>query len=401
MIKVFLRELHRLATTPIYWLNMIVGPIFCAVFFSTMMDSGLPTNLPVGVVDEDNSVTTRSLIRNLDAFQNTEIVANYASVTEARKAVQHGDIYAFYYIPEGTTREMQLQHSPTVSFYMNSQFFVAGSLTYRDMRMMSELFGAAASRSVLRAKGATDGMAMPYLQPIVVDSHPIHNPSLNYSVYLTNVIVPGLLGLFVLFVTVFGIGSEIKDETADELLLTASGRTGSEDMADPTCGKPTLLTSCNALLGKLLAQGLVFHLVGWTLMLYFYGYQHFPCYGGIPVMMLVMSLFILACQGLGVLMICALPTLRMGLSFASLWGVLSFSICGMSFPVMAMPAWIQGLSWLFPLRHYFVLYVNCALDGYPLYNAFPYVLSLAIFALLPVFFVRRFGKIMHEVQYVP
>lgn len=389
MIKVFLRELRRLATTPIYWLNMIIGPLFCAVFFMTLMDTGLPKQMPIGLVDGDNSTTTRSLARNLDAFENSEIVARFASVTEARKAMQRGEIYAFYYIPSGTTHKMLKQQAPTVSFYMNSQYFVAGSLTYKDMRMMSELMAGAASRSVLQAKGATNGQMTPYLQPIVVDSHPIHNPSLNYSVYLTNIIVPGLLGLFVLFVTVFGIGTEIKDDTSDDLLATAA-RSGSRSKVQ---------TAYKALFGKLLAQTLIFFLVGATIILYFYGYSKFPCYCGIPTMLGVMALFILASQGLGVLMICALPTLRMGLSFASLWGVLSFSICGMSFPVMAMPSWVQSLTWLFPLRHYYLLYVNCALDGYPLQNALPFIACLCGFALLPLLFAPRFGKVMREVAY--
>ena len=44
-----------------------------------------------------------------------------------------------------------------------------------------------------------------------------------------------------------------------------------------------------------------------------------------------------------------LTTLRLGLSFASLWGVISFSISGFSFPVMAMNPVLQALSNLFPL----------------------------------------------------
>lgn len=389
MFKVFLRELRRLATTPIYWLNMIIGPVFCVVFFTTMMDAGLPKNMPIGLVDEDNSVTTRNLARNLDAFQSSEIVASFPSVSEARKAMQRGDIYAFYYIPRGTTHAMLRQEAPTVSFYMNGQFFVAASLTYKDMRMMSELMSGAATRSVLRAKGAADGQMTPYLQPIVIDSHPIHNPSLNYSVYLTNIIVPGLLGLFILFVTVYSIGSEIKEDTTTDLLATAAeGGSWSKYQ-----------TARKALFGKLLAQNVVFLLVGWTIMLYFYGALRFPCYCGIPTMLLVMALFVFACQGLGVLMICALPSPRMGLSFASLWGVLSFSICGMSFPVMAMPSWIQGLAVLFPLRHYYLLYVNSALDGYSLLNVWPYVFALVAFAILPVFFVGRFNTIMRKIAY--
>ena len=118
-------------------------------------------------------------------------------------------------------------------------------------------------------------------------------------------------------------------------------------------------------------------------------------------MMIVMTLGILGAQGLGVFMFAMLPSLRLGLSFASLWGVLSFSICGMSFPVMAMHPALQGLAWLFPLRHYFLLYVNCALDGLPLSNAWPYAVALLAFAVLPMVLMRRLRHVMLYVPYTP
>ncbi len=390
MIEVFLRELRRIATTPVYWLSLVVAPFFCVVLFTTLMDSGLPSDLPVGMVDMDGTSTTRNLVRNLDAFQNCRIVERYASMQEARKAVQRGDIYAFYYIPEGTTQKLMGQDSPIVSFYTNHQFLVAASLTYKDMRMMSELTAGAATRSVMRGKGVDDGRTMAMLQPIVIDCHPIGNPSLNYSVYLSNVLLPGVFAIFFLFMTVWSIGIEIKENTSDELLACATRR-----------GTPgATAVSLRALFGKLAAQGLLMQLAGWTLVLYLYGYLKYPCLCGIPTMLGIMTLFVLACQGLGAFMICTLPGLRLGLSFASLWGVLSFSICGMSFPVMAMPAWVQGIATLFPLRHYYLLYVNCALDGWPLSAAWPYVLALAGFALLPLLYARKFGRIMQQTAYV-
>lgn len=106
-------------------------------------------------------------------------------------------------------------------------------------------------------------------------------------------------------------------------------------------------------------------------------------------------------QGLGVFMFTMLPTLRLGLSFASLWGVISFSISGMSFPVMAMHPVLQGVANLFPLRHYFLLYVNSALDGYPLANAWPFVLALMGFALLPWPCMLRLKKVLTTYRYEP
>lgn len=383
ILKIARRELRRMASKPIYWFCMIAAPLFCFVFFTSLMAEGLPTDMPLGLVDNDNTTTSRSLARNLDAFEMTSIKEQYANVTEAREAVQRGDIYGFYYIPKGTTRKAQRQELPVVSFYTNYSYLVAGSLLYRDMRTMSELASGAASRTVLYAKGATERQAMAFLQPIVIDSHAINNPWLNYNVYLSNVILPGLLMLFIFMVTVFSIGTEVKHNTVHDWLIMARG------------------SMFHALAGKLLPQTLIFFFIGIAFAIGLYGVLHFPCHCGLPTMLLVMFLGIIGAQGLGVFMFAMLPTLRMSLSFASLWGVISFSICGMSYPVMAMHPTLQGLSLLFPLRHYFLLYVNCALDGYPLMNAAPYVVGLLLFALLPLLLLRRLKKMLLVVPYIP
>lgn len=383
MFSIFLRELRRLAVQPIYWFCMVIAPLFCYFFFTSLMHEGLPESLPLGVVDEDHTVTSRNLVRNLDAFQMTDVVKTYPNVTEARKAVQQGHIYGFYLIPQGTTSEAQSQRLPTISFYTNYSYLVAGSLLYRDMRTMSELASGAASRTVLYAKGATERQAMAYLQPVVIDMHAVGNPWLNYNVYLSNVIIPGMLGLFIFMITVYGLGTELKFNTADELMQRSGG------------------SVIVAVTGKLIPQLLVFLLSGTLYVLYLYAYLHFPCHCGLARMWCIMALFVMACQGMGVFMFTMFPTLRLGLSFASLWGVISFSISGMSFPVMAMHPILQGIANLFPLRHYFLLYVNSALDGYPLANAWPFVLALLVFALLPWPCMFRLKKVLTTYRYEP
>lgn len=383
MFSIFLRELRRLAVQPIYWFCMVIAPLFCYFFFTSLMHEGLPESLPLGVVDEDHTVTSRNLVLNLDAFQMTDVVKTYPNVTEARKAVQQGHIYGFYLIPQGTTSEAQSQRLPTISFYTNYSYLVAGSLLYRDMRTMSELASGAASRTVLYAKGATERQAMAYLQPVVIDMHAVGNPWLNYNVYLSNVIIPGMLGLFIFMITVYGLGTELKFNTADELMQRSGG------------------SVIVAVTGKLIPQLLVFLLSGTLYVLYLYAYLHFPCHCGLARMWCIMALFVMACQGMGVFMFTMFPTLRLGLSFASLWGVISFSISGMSFPVMAMHPILQGIANLFPLRHYFLLYVNSALDGYPLANAWPFVLALLAFALLPWPCMFRLKKVLTTYRYEP
>ena len=377
------REVRRLASQPIYWFCMLAAPVLCLAFSLTHTRSRLPALPPPGLVDDDGSATSRQLARNLDAFQQSDIVARFPTVSEARKAMQRGEIYGFYYIPEGTSRKALRQEQATVSFYMNYSYLIAGSLVFRDMKTMSELASGAAVQQVMLARGATEAQAMALLQPIVVDTHPISNPWLNYSVYLSNTLLPGVLMLFITMVTVYSIGIEVKDGTAREWLAEGG------------------FSLTQSLAGKLLPQTVAFVLLWGLVDVVLYAWLRFPCLCGLPVMLGVSALGVVAAQGLGVFMFAALPTLRLGLSFASLWGVISFSISGMSFPVMAMHPVLQGLCNLFPLRHYFLLYVNFALNGYDAADIWPNLVGLAAFALLPLVVGWHLKRTLLTVKYIP
>ncbi len=383
LLDVMKRECRRLVSRPLYLFCMVIAPLFCYLFFTTLLDSGLPTNMPVGVVDQDMSTISRNLTRNLDAFGQTAVVAHYPSIREARTAMQRGEIYGFYYIPQGTSSEVQAQRQPKLSFYTNNTLLVAGSLLFKDMKMMSELAAGSAARTTLYAKGATEDQAMGFLQPIVIDAHPLNNPWLNYSVYLCNTFAPGVLMLLIFMVTVYSIGVEIKDRTAREWL---------------SMGNDSIWIS---LAGKLLPHTAVFFLMGMLYNAYLYGFLHFPCNSGIFPMLLATLCLILASQSMGILMIGILPTLRLGLSFASLWGVLSFSMCGLSFPIMGMHPTLQALANLFPLRHYFLNYVDQALNGYPMIYSWTNYVALLIFMTLPFLISRRLKEALVYYKYIP
>ena len=101
--RIGLREIEIFSHRPMYLFVIIIAPLFCLIYFTQIMRSGIPTKMPCGVVDEDNTSTTRSIVRILGAMQNTDIVAHYGNFSEARKAMQKGEIYAFFYIPRNTT----------------------------------------------------------------------------------------------------------------------------------------------------------------------------------------------------------------------------------------------------------------------------------------------------------
>lgn len=90
------REIFRICKDPVYFFCMLVAPTICVVFFLSLMKEGLPTDMPVAVVDLDGSSNSRNLARQLDAFEQTEVMLTTVSFEEARQAMQEGKIYGIF-----------------------------------------------------------------------------------------------------------------------------------------------------------------------------------------------------------------------------------------------------------------------------------------------------------------
>jgi len=110
---------------------------------------------------------------------------------------------------------------------------------------------------------------------------------------------------------------------------------------------------------------------------------------------------VLSSQGFGIFAFGLTPSLRMSLSICSLWAVLSISMVGSAFPVMGMDGALQTLSWLFPLRHYFMIYQICIFNGFPLIDAWFHFAALVAFLLLPWFVMKKIKNAMLTYVYIP
>jgi ABC-2 type transport system permease protein len=127
----------------------------------------------------------------------------------------------------------------------------------------------------------------------------------------------------------------------------------------------------------------------------------FPHPGGFLHILLLGVLSVLAAEGFGAFIFGLMPSLRMSMSVCSLWAVLSFSTSGATYPVFAMIPMIEALSWLFPLRHYYMFYQISIFNGFPLSDAWIHVTFFVGFALLPLLTIRNIKKAMLEYVYIP
>lgn len=372
--EVAVREIQRVFRNPVYIIATVGIMTFLYVFFFSFMGEGAPQSLPIGVVDYDHSNISRRLIREVNTTPYVDIRQQYTSFEEARDAMQRGKIYAFFVIPENFYADILAFKQPKMSFYMNQAYLMGGSLSMKELTTMANLAPAAVQRELFRARGYNDKTIMGLIQPVVVDSHLIGNPYLNYPSYLLTTVFPGILGLIILLVTTYSIGVELKNKTSRQWLKTA--------------GK----SYWTALAGKLLPHTLLYiiiYMVGVFLMFFVF---RFPMEGSLAFYMLGAVVFIVTMQCLGVFFIGVMPVISTGLSLAILYGILAVTMSGFTYPLEYMPPAIQGLAVLFPMRSFYLFTLDTAMLGLPIAHTAKYLLMIAVFMLMPLFVAKRLHK---------
>lgn len=377
------REMRRLASRPIYLLSMVIVPIACALFFVSLLDEGLPTKVPTAVVDKDNSALSRQMIRDLDATQLLAINSRYNSYHDALEAVRRGEIYGFFVVPDDFEKNAIAGNSPTITYYCNMAYFIPGTLTFKGFKTIAVSTTGSMATMQLVSAGMDSESVGALIQPLAVQDHPMGNPWSNYSIYLCNSFAPGVLALMIMLVTVFSICEEMKRGTSVEWIKL------SQD------------SIVVALMGKMLPHTAIFSMVGIFIQSLFFGYNHYPLNCSIWVMICAMMMFVVACQAFALIICCVLPNLRLALSVVSLFGVLSFSITGFSFPLEDMYGAVAIFSHIVPVRYYFLIYIDQALNGIALYYSWWYFVALAIFPLVATTMLWRLKKACKNPVYVP
>lgn len=373
IIAVARRELRIIRQRPIYLLGSVGVIAFCAIFFLTFLKDGLPSDVPIGLVDYDYSSTSRNFCQQLDATQLGKVV-HYDSFAAAREDMNRGKIAAVCVVPVGMNDDIQANRQPKITFYVNGLYFVSGALAWKDLLQMVNLTNGAVQRQAFRARGYNDSQIMGIIRPVDVDVHQIGNVGTNYNYYLSSVLLPGVLEMIVIIVLIYSLGAELKYGTSRHLLQTSGN---------------SIVT---ALAGKLLVWTLTFSAIGLILILLLFHRLHFPLAGSIWNMFLGIFLMIFASEAIAIFILEMLPVPRLALSIGALYSVLGFSLSGFTLPIEAMPPYIQGLAAAFPLRHYYLFYVQEAIFGAGFAGWWRQVIYLLIFILLPLIGLVRLKK---------
>ncbi len=369
--EVLKREVDRMTSRSLYLLVVLIFPVLSILFFISLFREGLPQKMPIAIVDLDQTSVSRKFCRNIDVTSLTSVIQYPQSETEAMSALRSGSIYGFVVLPKGLQADILTSKQPVISYYYHNSFLMAGGLMQKDLTYILQTLSAGINVQKREAMGQPKDYIMSQIQPIQVSTHQLFNPVTNYSTYLSTIVIPIMLQLFILLITVYSIGIEIRERTSRDWLHTS--------------GKSIFV----ALTGKLLPYTFVFFILMMFQNFLMYKVMQIPMQTSIGWLMLSSLMFVMSYQAIGVFCIGLLPMMRHALNMASFYGILALSLCGFSFPVESMPPIVQYWTIAFPVRHFMHIFQNQILTGFELkYSVLSY-LSLLLFLLLPLTIINR------------
>lgn len=365
MKEIIQRELNLWKRRPVYVLAPLAAMLFCGLFFLTFFGQGSVHELPIAVVDNDNSSLTRNFVRQLDATELGKVV-RFDDYAQAREAMQDGKVTAICVLPENMYSDVLAGRKPAASFYLNTMYYVGGMMSYKNLLTMFNLSIGAVQRETMRAMGMDEDAIMATIQPILTDIHQIGNPTTDYNAYLSNILLPGLLELLTIIVVAYALGTEMKYNTSRELLDMSSG------------------SMARLLAAKLTPYTVMFSALGCILVTVLYGPMNFPLAGSIWAMMLNIVLMVLASEAFAVCIVALLPVCRLAVCISAFLGILAFSLSGFTVPLEQMPAFFRGMAEMFPLRPYYNFYIQETIFASGFEGWWPEVIHYLIFLLAPL-----------------
>ena len=383
MRKAIIDGFRQLVSRPIYLIVMVVVPMVTAWFLIDLMREGLPLQLPTAIVDLDHTTTSRRTVRNLAANELVDVVYSPETYHDAMELLRKGKIYGFFMIPSNFERDAVSGKETTITYYVNLAYYVPGSLSFKSFKQTAVTTTGGIMVTSLVSAGVDEGMIRNMIQPVVTQVHPYGNPWTNYSIYLSNSFIPCALQLIIFQITAFSFLQEIKRGSSIRWIQDAGG---------------SIVKAC---FGKLIPQYLIFATVGMAMLGMLYGFSHFPLNGSTLGRVAAMRLFIAASQAFALTICSIIPNLRFALSILSLIGILSFSIAGFSFPVEQMYGGVGIFSYILPIRYYFLIYINTALNGYELYYCRWEFVGLIVFLALPFTMLWKLKRYAYHPVYIP
>lgn len=362
--RAFVQEARTTSDTPLLWLTGIVVPVFWCLAVVAVFATGLMRNIPVGLVDYDNSAESRDLIRSLDAVASVDFV-NYENPQAATADLATGNIYALFVIGHNWSEKTSGSRSDSaLELFLNKSYYAIATTVETDLKLALSQIQIGQMLEAASVVGGGFAGNKERLAVLDADILIAGNPALNFKAYLLTTILPGVLALGAILTCVGSLTREWRLKTVHQVVETYSHLTG-------------------FLLGRMSFWLVLYSLMGLAYLAWFTGWEGWGVQGNLAAWALGIVLFFASMPSLAMLYTSLSPSWIIAMSVAIGTTAPIFPFTGFSFPLDSMDAAAQLLAQFLPLTWYLRLHSSQWVLGSELSHTIYLLSMLSLFVIIP------------------
>jgi ABC-2 type transport system permease protein len=203
---------NSLAVTKLEFRNIVRDKAVLLIFFGAVIaypvlysvaySNEVVHDVPVAVVDQSNSPSSRQLVRMLDQTETVRIVEHLTGLEEAEAEFYRGKIHGIMLIPKDFEKKILRGDQAVVSAYCDASYFLLYKQVFKGASLAVGTMSAGVELKRFAAKGIAGSPALALRDPVPVISVPLFNPSGGYASYA----MPGIFMIILQQTLLMGIG---------------------------------------------------------------------------------------------------------------------------------------------------------------------------------------------------
>jgi len=350
----FVKELIQVLRDRRLRVTLILPPIIQLIIF------GYAANLDVkdihtAVRDLDQSAESRELIGRFTSSKYFDIVSRPRTPEEVEGLIEKGDITLALEIPSGFSRKLKKGDTASV------QILIDGSESNTVMIALGYINRILSDYSTMVLVKRLDRAGMIGFQEagVEVENRTWFNPNFESRLFFIPGVIANIAFLIPIILTAMAVVREREIGTLEQIMVTPLRPW------ELVVGK----TLPFALLGLL--DVVMIALIG----VFWFGV---PFRGSPLVLLLGNVLFLMSSVGIGLFISTICSTQQQAQISTFFFSMPAFILSGFVFPLENLPAWIQYLTYINPLRYFLVIIRGVFLKGNGLDILWPQMLALAI-----------------------
>jgi ABC-2 type transport system permease protein len=373
--SLIIKEFNQIRRDRRLAISLIVPPTLQLLLFGFALNSTV-SNLKLGVIDDSRTPESRELTSTMTESKSFELGGVYLSLNEMGAAISRGDLDAGIVIPYDFARNLQRGRQTTIQVLLNA--------TNANTAAIGQGYAEGIVQMYNRTIMATGGIHAQFVRvganeldrrgTVQLTSAFLFNPGLVSSWY----IVTGVFGLLLILnsslISASAMVKERERGTVEQLLMTPA-------------------TTAEIIFAKISPLFLLLNvMIVFALLMIKFAFNT-PFRGNLLLVYVGAALCVLCGIGIGTFIATFTKTSQQSMLTSFFVNPPLSSLSGALTPIEAMPAWMQPLTLLNPIRHFSVITRGVLLKGSGIDVLWPNFLVLALLtAVLLSLSVWRFRK---------